>query len=50
MVRHAFGFDCGCAGCEDCAWEAEELGQDIECGECGHLVLATAVAESGEVA
>jgi hypothetical protein len=40
VVRHAFDLDCGCAGCEDCAWQVEELEQDIRCFECGHLVLA----------
>ena len=40
MERHAFDFDCGCAGCEDCAWPVEEMGEDCLCGECGHLVLA----------
>ena len=40
VERHAFDFDCGCAGCEDCAWPVEEMGEDCLCGECGHLVLA----------
>lgn len=33
------GGQCGCAGCEDAAGMAAELGGErIECGECGHMV------------
>ena len=40
-VRHAFdGCPIDCLGCEDVAECVKELGQDVTCGECGHLVLA----------